>query len=200
MRIGYNPKGGRIKTDGLVTIDRAFIAHIHIDGDDAVAPDTDGVLEAVTDTGEEQEITEGITSPAYPRNITATAGGTAGDIGAIQVIIEGTNFAGEEITETLPAFTVDTAGTVAGNKAFATVTKITIPAHDGTGATTQIGWADKIGIPYLLIHNTVLSAYRNNSREGSLPTVTVSDTEIESNTFDPSSALNGTDIDLYLMV
>jgi len=36
------------------------------------------------------------------------------------------NEAGEAITETLPAFTVDTAGTVTGSKAFKTITSITI--------------------------------------------------------------------------
>lgn len=145
-------------------------------------------------------ITTGITSPAVPRNITATAAGTGGDIKAIQVVIEGTNYANEVITETLPAFTVDTPGTVAGAKAFKTITKITIPPHDGTGATTEIGWGDILGLPYKLAHNTVLAAYLNHTLEGTPPTVAVDDDEIEKNTVDLNSALDGTQVDLYLIV
>lgn len=163
------------------------------------AADTDGVLAAVTDTGAQQVITTGLTSPAVPRNITATAGGTAIDIKAIQVIVAGTNFADEAITETLPAFTVNTAGSVVGNKAFKTVTSVTIPAHDATGATTEIGWGSKIGLPDKLAHNTVLLAALNNVREGTAPTVAVSATAVESNTVTLDSALNGTAVDVYYL-
>jgi hypothetical protein len=145
-------------------------------------------------------VTTGITNPAVPRNITATAGGTAGDIKAVQVVVEGTNYADEAISETLPIFTVNTAGSVEGSKAFKTVTKITIPAHDGTGATTAIGFGDKLGLPYKLAHNTVLAAYLNNVKESTAPTVAVSATAVESNTIDLNSALNSSVVDAYLMV
>lgn len=141
-----------------------------------------------------------ITDPAVPRNITATAGGTAADIAAIQVIITGTNFEKEVITETLPVFTENTPGSVVGSKAFRTVDLVTIPAHDDTGATTEIGWGDKLGIPYKLAHNTVDKAFLDNALEGTAPTVTVSDTAIESNTIDLNSALNGKIVDAYLDV
>lgn len=107
---------------------------------------------------------------------------------------------GNFITSTLPAFTVDTAGTVTGTKAFRTVTKITIPAHDGTGATTAIGFGNALGIPYKLPHNTVIAAYRNDVREGTLPTVATSATTLDANTFTLSSALNGSKVDVYLVV
>ena len=77
--------------------------------------------------------------PDVPRTISVTAGGTAGDIKAVQVVVEGVNTWGEVITESLPAFTVDTAGTKTGVKAFAAVTKVTIPAMDGNGATVSVG-------------------------------------------------------------
>jgi hypothetical protein len=198
----YNPNiGNRIQTgvNGLA-VDRAFNARLSIAASAAVLGAAATALAAVTDNGAQRVITTGITSPAYPRNVTATAGGTATDIKAIQVIIEGTNFAGETITETLPAFTVDTAGTVTGNKAFKAITKVTIPAHDGTGATTSIGFGAKLGIPYKLPHNTVYLAYRNNTKEGTLPTVTTDVAAIENNTLTLSSALNGTPVDVYLIV
>lgn len=153
---------------------------------------TTAVHAAVTDNGSPQTITTGITSPAVPRNITATAGGTAGDIKAIQVVVNGTNAAGDTITETLPAFTVDTAGTVVGNKAFATVTSVVIPAHDGTGATTAIGTGAKLGLGVYLTRNSVGNAYLNGVKEGTAPTVAASASALESNTVTLNSALNGT--------
>ncbi len=145
-------------------------------------------------------LTTGITNPSVPRNITATAGGTTGDIKAVQVIVEGTNYNGDVITETLPAFTADTAGTVTGNKAFKTVTKITIPPHDGTGATTAIGFGSKLGLPYKLAHNTCLEAFIDNEKEGTAPTVATSETAIESNTITLNTSLSGKVVDAYFIV
>lgn len=180
-----------------VAVDRGFIAHLVLSAAQAVAAAIAGVLAAVTDTGVQQVITAGLTNPPYPRSITATAGGTAVDIGAIQVIVEGTNIAGETITETLPVFTANTPGTEEGSKAFKTVTKVTIPAHDGLGATTSIGFGDKLGLPDELAHNTVQQAFLNNVLEGTAPTVNVDTANVENNTVDLNSALDGTAVDVY---
>lgn len=180
--------------------DRSFIAHIEWTAAEALAALATGVHAAVTCTGSPQEVTTLITNPAVPRSITATAGGTAGDIGAIQVTIEGTNINDEVITEVLPAFTVDTAGTVEGNKAFKTVTKITIPAHDGTGATTSIGWGDKLGLPYAEEEIPCIDTFLNSVLEGTAAVITASATAIESNTIDLNSALNATKVDTYLVI
>lgn len=145
-------------------------------------------------------LSTGFTNPPCPRNITATAGGVGGDIKAIRVNVYGTNYLDEQIEELLPAFTVNTPGTVVGSKAFKTVTLVDIPAHDGLGATTAIGFGDKLGLPYKLAHNTVLATSVNNTLEGTVATVAVSATDIESNTLDPNSALAGTVVDAYLMI
>lgn len=168
-----------------------------LDGAPAVA-DADGVMSALTDDGAEAVITAGVNINALdvPRNITATAGGTAGDIKAIQVTIDGKDMEGNVIQEVLPAFTVDTAGTVTGSKIFAEVTQITIPAHDGTGATTAIGFGSKLGIDKRLARNSVYAAYLNNVREGTAPTVTVSASALESNGATLDSALDGTPVRL----
>jgi hypothetical protein len=198
----FNFKMGQtIQTDAPgVTANHSFLAHLIILAAAAVAADSDGILAAVADNGAEQVITEGIANPTAPRNITATAGGTATDIGAIQVTIEGTNYADEPITEILPAFTLDTAGTVSGSKAFKTITKVTIPAHDGLGATTSIGFGDVLGLPYKLGRNTLLATFLNNTKETVDPTVNVDDVNIEGNTVELNTALNGTQVDLHLIV
>ena len=133
-------------------------------------------------------VTTAITNPSVPRNITATAGGTNTDIKAVQVTITGTNCMDEVITEVLPVFTVDTAGTVIGSKAFKTVTSISIPAMDGAGATVAIGFGEKLGLPYKLVHNTVLKTYLGNVLEGTAATVTTSTTAIDGNTIDNLTA------------
>jgi len=194
-----NPKQGQeLQTDvtGLQN-DRGFISHLSLSATEAVAASTTGVHAAVTDNGAQQVITADITNPPFTRCITATAGGTAGDIKAIQVTVVGTNINDEVITEILPVFTVDTAGTVVGLKAFKTVTSITIPAHDGTGATTAIGFGDKIGLPDLLPGDTVNMVLFGGTREATAATVTASTTALESNTVDLNSALDGSVVDIF---
>ncbi|MFG3137700.1 hypothetical protein [Streptomyces sp. NPDC048211] len=145
---------------------------------------------AVTDTGVDQVVTTGLTNPDVPRNITATAGGTAADVKAVQVVITGTNTHGDVITETLPAFTVNTTGTVTGSKAFATVTSVTIPAHDGTGATTAIGTGSKLGLPVKFSRKTFVNLFVADAVD-TIAASTVSATAVESNTFTTTTALDG---------
>lgn len=152
---------------------------------------TAAVRAATNSTGSPLVLTTAITNPDVPRNVTATAGGTAGDIKAIQVTVTGTDIEGAVISETLPAFTADTPGTVIGSKAFATVTQINIPTHDGNGATTAIGTGAKLGLNKRLSRNTNLNAFLNGTKEGTLPTMAVDATNISGNTAQLSSALNG---------
>jgi hypothetical protein len=154
---------------------------------------TTAVHAAVTDNGSQQVVTTGITNPAVCRNVTATAGGTAADIKAIQVVVAGTNIWGQAITETLPAFTVDTPGTVTGSKAFATVTSITIPAHDGTGATTAIGTGAKLGLPVTLPRKSFVNAWCDDVAE-TISASTVSSSAVELNTVTMTTAFNGTKV------
>lgn len=183
-----------------VTVGHGAVLHFQVAAASATVASTTGIHAAVTDTGAQVVVTTAITQPSVPRNVTATAGGTAGDIKAIQVIVAGTNYADEAITETLPAFTVDTAGTVTGSKAFKTITSITIPAHDGTGATTAVGFGEKLGLPFKLPFNTVLFAALGGTKEGTAPTVATSTTALESNTVDLNSALNSSVVDVVLAV
>ena len=151
-------------------------------------------------TAAAQVITTFDGQPAVPRNVTATAGGTSGDVKAVQVVVTGTNMNDEVISETLPAFTVNQTGIVTGAKAFKTVTSVTIPAHDGTGATTAIGFGSLFGLPFKLAHNTVLDAFFGNVKESTPPTVAVSATALESNTIGVASTLDGSALDAYLIV
>lgn len=180
---------------------RCFMPCVHLSEEQAVTKSADGIIAAFQCGIEKTTKTTGFEEMPFPRTVSATvAAETVGDIKAVQVTITGTNAAGEVITENLPAFTVDTAGTVTGAKAFASITKVEVPLMDGASPTVSIGWGDAIGIGYLLPHNTVLAAYKDNTKEGTAPTVAVSATAIESNTCLLNSALNGKVVDIYLFV
>lgn len=193
----YNQKMGQtIQTnaDG-VEADRGFLAHFQVSAAAAAAASATAVLAATALTAEAQAITTGITNPAVPRSLTVK-GNAAGITG--NVVITGTNYAGAVITETIA---LNGATAVEGAKAFKTVTKIDLPVEVNTGTdTVSVGTGTKLGLPWLLPHNTVLAAYLDNAKEGTAPTVTVSATAIESNTMKLNSALAGKVVDAYLIV
>lgn len=132
-------------------------------------------------------VTAGITAPDVPRNLTVT--GNAAAV-AGNVVIVGTNQAGETITETIVA--AGTA-TVVGNKAFATVTSITLPAWVSANTErVRVGTGAKLGLPVSNSRDALIHAYLGGVREATRPTVTFSASARESNTATLSSALNGT--------
>ena len=172
-------------------------------GDWDTAAIATGETEAVNFSGGHSPIdvvTTDIISPAVARNATATAGGTAGDIKAVQETVHGTNLLDEVISEVLPAFTVNTPGTVVGNKAFKTITSYESPAQDGLGATVAIGFGDKLGLPCMLGLNTVGECFLNGAKEAVAPTVAIDSAAIESNTVLLASALAGHDVDIFMKV
>ena len=191
----YNHKKGQLiltDVDGLST-DRSFLAHVSL-GSAAAASNT-AVHAAITlASGATVVKIDSITNPDVPRAI-RIKGNAAGITG--NVVIDGTNMLDEAITETIIAAD---AGAIDGTKAFKTVTKITVPARTTAGDTISIGFNDVLGLPYKLATNTVLIAALNHVKESTAPTVTVSATDIESNTVDLNSALNGNPVEAWLMV
>ena len=197
--------GQTITTDAEdVSVDRSFLAHINIPAADAVAADTDGIIDgAKGPSGAEAEelvVTTFLAQPAWPRNITVTAAATtAGDVAAASVVVAGKNFAGEAITEEF-AFTADTPATKTGNKAFAEVTSVTVPVQDGDSVTFDVGWGEKFGIPYKLYADELVILKLFNKAADSA-TIANSATAIESNTADMAGTPDGLkDIDLYVIV
>lgn len=150
---------------------------------------------AIAQTDAPQVITTEITNPDVPRNVTikGNASGNAGD-----VVITGTNWEGDAITE---AIALSGASEVVGNKAFATVTQIDVPAevHAGTD-TVSIGRGSKLGLPWKFTRDQLIQAYLNGAREATRPTVAFSASAVESNTVLLSGSLAGTAVivDLYI--
>ena len=135
--------------------------------------------------------------PPCCRTITATAGGTGADIGAVSVIVYGTNIDDQPISETLPVFVVNTAGTKTSLKAFKTITSVFLPSHDGTGATVSLGYSEALGVPFMFAKKPYLRATLNGVIETTAPTQVNDADEIEKNTVDINSTLNGTEVCLY---
>ena len=181
--------GQHITTDAEgVSVDRAFLAHVHIPA--PVAADSDGMVDgAEAPSGTEAEplvIKTFAAQPDWPRNIVVVvAATTPGHIAAGNIVVKGINFAGEEITET-HAVTADTAGTFTGTVAFREVASVTVPVQDGDSVTIDVGWGKVFGIPYCLeADEQVLVKLFNKAADSG--TVTPDASDIEKNVI----ALNG---------
>lgn len=192
--LGFDPNmDHKIKTDAGVDATRLFVAHVNYDS--AAVQSIAAILAATAMTDAEQTIEADISDPDVARSLKlkANAAGVAGD-----VVINGKDAAGDEISET---FALDGTTEVLGDKAFASVTSIVLPAetHAGTD-TVSVGTANKLGLPYKLALNTVQATYRDGALETTAPTVAVSSTVLASNTVLLNSALNASDVDIVLLV
>ena len=176
------------------------IAGFRWEEEEAVAADADGIIDggACGTTSTTLTPDEGAKMPCA-RNVTATSGGTAGDIKAVSVTVYGKDIAGNAISEELPAFTADSATTVTGNKAFASIDKVVVPGMDGAGATVDIGWGSKLGLPMVFDQNLVLAATHNGARESTAPTVAVDKVNVSGNTVTLNTTLNGKAVEVYVI-
>ena len=184
---------GKLATDVYGTaVDEKKIAHIALTAAQAVAADTDGLLDGTALPAAAANYTTFAHAMPYARNITAVCSDTqTGDM-----VVTGTNLAGETITETI---TLTSTDAVAGAKAFATVTNINRPAKVGS-ETIDVGWGDKLGLPFMLTVRPLLWATDDGTIETTVPTVVVDSDELEKNTIDLNSAMDGSEIDIYLVL
>ena len=134
-----------------------------------------------------QQITTAITNPDVPRILSIT-GTKAGGALTGNVIITGTNIRGEAITETI-AITADTE--VFGLKAFKTVTNIQVPVRATAGDVVSIGVGDALGLDRCMAGDEVLLATMGGAFEATRPTVVADVDEVEKNTANPNTALDG---------
>lgn len=163
-------------------------------GSPALGADNAVLADTAMANGATTVVTAGITNPAVPRNVTVK-GNDANVAG--NVVIAGTNIGGEAITETIA---LNGSSVVVGNKAFKTITSITLPAYAVANTErVRVGTGAKLALPYKLSRNTVLRAFLNGALEGTAPTIAFSASALESNTVTLNSALNGTAVivDLY---
>lgn len=159
-----------------------------------VAVSDTAVLASTPLTASPQNLITGFNNPDVVRNIVIK-----GEISAStgNVVITGTDFAGNSIMETL-ALNGTTA--VAGIKAFATIAEIDLPVSAGSGDGVSVGVGSKLGLPFTLTKNTVLKAYNDDILETTEPTVTVDPLNICNNTITFASTLSGNAVAVYVMI
>ena len=131
---------------------------------DMMNANTSGIHALITGTGAEQEIITEITNPDYARNISITTTNNSTPTGDVTItgIIRGV-----EDTEDI---TISPGGTAYGNKAFDTVTKITIPAGVDAADNVTVGFSDKIGLsnPIAGASNVFKKKVNNEDKTGEL--------------------------------
>ncbi|EQB20069.1 hypothetical protein UNSWDHB_2655 [Dehalobacter sp. UNSWDHB] len=196
---------GKLSTDAYgVLADEAKVAHMHFDLTQAVPADDDGITAtAALSNAAENVVLPDAGKAVLPsaRTVTVTLGGTAGSIAAKAATIHGKDIAGNPISETLEAFTADTAGAKTSVKAFREIEKVTIDAMDGAGVTMKVGWTAAFGLPFALDAKPLVFALLGGALETTAPTLTIDDDEVEKNLIQLSGNLNAEKtVDVYLFL
>ncbi len=172
----------------------------------------DATMNISIDNGTSDGLTAALTSED------TTAGNAPDDANAIAGKIRTALAADEDVAELFDVSGATDAVILTAKTPLANDATLNIAIDNGTcaGITTaatsanttagvapdvvNVGWNDKLGLPYKLAHNTVIAAYLDNTLESTDPTVAVDADDIESNTVDLDSALDGTAVDIYLIV
>lgn len=173
-------------------VDEMKVAHIQLVAAETVAADPDGLLDGTALTEAAQTITEFLNDMPYARNVQVKADAAA----ATKVTVYGTNLADDEISEEL---TLNGTNAVLGTKAFKIVTSVVLPIATGSEAI-DLGWGDKIGLPFMMSAKPLAFAQDDGAIETTAPTLVVDADELEKNTIDLNSAMDGSVIDIYLFV
>lgn len=179
------------------TLNEMKLGHIQITAAQGVAADADGVHAAITGSSTAATtVTDDITNPPYPRNLTVTPGGTTADVAAGDVVITGTNFANEVISESF-TFLANATDAVTGALAFKTVTSILVHQQDGAAATFTIGFGELLGLPLILESKPLVFAL-DDGVIMTAPAITADDDELEKNVIDLNGSLDGSVYDIFL--
>ena len=136
------------------------------------------------------------------RNVTVTQTATDTEDTNGTIVVVGKDLAGNEITETL---TPNAGATVAGAKAFASITSITgvgwvIDGSEGSKDKITVGFGAIIGLPDKLTDSAQILAASLNNAVDAISARSASASALESNTVTLTSALNGTPVKIYYLV
>lgn len=181
-------------------LERIFPVRQQWSAEQAVAASTGGILAAAAASAtEEQVVTTFVAQPPCARTITATLTGTAADVKAASVVVEGLDVAGKHVVVTLPAFTENSLTGTESVEAIAVVTRVRKPAMNGAGVNIAIGWGNGLGLKRKLSVNSVSAAFLGAARQGTAPTVAVSTATLSANTVKLSTSLNGTPVEVHFV-
>lgn len=204
-------RGQTIQTSvpGIVA-DMGYIANLAWTALEAAAADTDGIFDGIvapdgtavpagTTVTKTVAADEFVAQPPCARNVTVTiAATTAGHVKAAAIVVTGKNLADETITESFTP-TVDTPATLVGAKAFKSITSVAVPPQDGDSVTVDVGFGQLIGLPYKLAKKRVILTL-NDGVVDTAPALTISASALESNTVDFNGSLDGSVMDMSIIV
>lgn len=152
------------------------------------AADDDGILDAAaSDDADEMVYDESdfLAQPDIPRGLKFTPSASA-DVGNIEV--EGLDYEGKPISELIAT---NTTNAVTSVYAYKKVTKITFPVDDAKIAW-DVGWDDRLGLPFKFAKNPLTLEYSDGALKTTTGAFAIDDEVLAKNTFDPNTALNGT--------
>lgn len=193
---GYIPE--LLSTDAFnVPAMAAKVALIELTTTQTAAADDDGLLSGVS-LGSSGAVvkTEFLADMPYCRNVTIATTGTAGNVKAGKIVIEGEDINGDALVEEADV-TADTHVAFTGACAFKKITKVTFPAMDGA-VTAKMGWGDLYGVPYKFAQAPLSLGAVDHVNEAI--TWTVDDDELAKNTFTFSSAPAGEAVQIAMFV
>lgn len=193
---GYIPE--LLSTDAFNTpVPAAKVALIELSTAQAAAADDDGLLSGVT-LGSSGAVvkTEFLAAMPYCRNITIATTGTAGNVKAGTIVVEGEDINGDYLKEEAEV-TVDTHVAFTGACAFSKITKVTFPVMDGA-VTAKMGWGDLYGVPFMFSAAPLALGAVDHVNEAI--TWTVDDDKIAKNTFTFSSAPAGETVQVAMFI
>ena len=151
------------------------------------APSATSVLAATLLTTAVQSVTTGITNPDFPRLLSVT-GGDGNVTGNVTIV--GTNIRGEAITDVIAS---NGTNTVAGVKAFKTITSISLPVYASADTETiSVGITDKLGLQSIPVSTSVISETTTNQADTGGAVLTRDSDEVEKCVYDPTTECNAT--------
>lgn len=163
--------------------------------DPAVAASDDVLAAHAGNTGASEVIvTSFVAQPDVARNFSILPGSTTADVAACTIVVAGTDYHGQSITENF-VFSANASTAKVGAKAFKTVSSVTFPAaceDSPYTATWSMGYGEKLGLKRCmasaghLVFSTVAGAY-----ESTRATVAIDAANIEGNTLDFNGTMDG---------
>ena len=195
--------GQTLSTDANnVTVDRGFVANLSWTAVQAAAADAAGAVltQAASATLVVTVAAAAMLAqpPCARHAVVTVAATTAGHVKAAAIRETGLDLNGTAIYEDFTP-TEDTPATLTGTKAFASFTSLVVPAQDGASVTVSLGWGQLIGLPYKLAKKRVLLTL-NDGVVDTAPALTISATVLALNTVDFNGSLDGSVMDMSMIV
>jgi hypothetical protein len=179
---------------------QSMVEHQNIAAPLAIDPNRFFTANAGDTSGIGATVTSFLAQPDVPRSVIVTPGTPSSSVKAGNVIVSGTDFFGKVISESIAISAGQTTPSY-GTKAFKTITAVGLPAENSPfSATWSVGMGARLGLKRCMgLAGDIFHAELGGVKEATAPAVLNNTTTISGNTVSLSSALNGSDVDVYFI-